>query len=221
MPAMPIRTVTTTSSSKAAEVLKGHYRQHRPVTTAAGFLSRFSNGDATLGGVNDERLTRRSISARRSRGGELRRGSVEGRGREGGGPTAVESGAVTCVLTPELTAGPFYIPNEKLRRNITDGHPGTDADPPARRRRCLDLQADQGRRRRHLARRRRRQLLRLRGGSGSRTFMRGIQKTDARGIATLRTVYPGGTRAAPSTSTSRFTSAARSSITGSCSSPTR
>ena len=28
-------------------------------------------------------------------------------------------------------------------------------------------------------------------GSGSRTFMRGIQKTDARGIATFRTVYPG------------------------------
>ena len=28
-------------------------------------------------------------------------------------------------------------------------------------------------------------------GSGNRTFMRGIQKTDARGIATFQTVYPG------------------------------
>jgi hypothetical protein len=36
------------------------------------------------------------------------------------------------------------------------------ADPPPHRRRCLDLQADQRRRGRHLARRRRRQLLRVR-----------------------------------------------------------
>ena len=28
-------------------------------------------------------------------------------------------------------------------------------------------------------------------GSGNRTFMRGIQRTDANGIATFRTVYPG------------------------------
>jgi protocatechuate 3,4-dioxygenase beta subunit len=28
-------------------------------------------------------------------------------------------------------------------------------------------------------------------GSGSRTFMRGVQPTDARGIATFQTVYPG------------------------------
>jgi protocatechuate 3,4-dioxygenase beta subunit len=43
---------------------------------------------------------------------------------EGGGPAAVESGAVSCVLTPELTEGPYYIAGEKVRRNITDGHPG-------------------------------------------------------------------------------------------------
>ena len=28
-------------------------------------------------------------------------------------------------------------------------------------------------------------------GSGNRTFMRGIQRTNAKGIATFRTVYPG------------------------------
>jgi len=28
-------------------------------------------------------------------------------------------------------------------------------------------------------------------GAGSRTFLRGVQKTDSRGVATFRTVYPG------------------------------
>src|SRR5438105_7356302 len=42
-----------------------------------------------------------------------------------GGPAAVASGAVSCVLTPEQTEGPYYIPKEKLRRNITEGRPGT------------------------------------------------------------------------------------------------
>ena len=42
-----------------------------------------------------------------------------------GGNKAVESGAVQCVLTPELTEGPFYIAGEKVRRDIRDGHPGT------------------------------------------------------------------------------------------------
>src|SRR5438034_3102676 len=44
---------------------------------------------------------------------------------EGAGPAAVASGAVKCVLTPEQTEGPYYIPNERVRRNITDGHQGT------------------------------------------------------------------------------------------------
>src|ERR1700759_752131 len=42
-----------------------------------------------------------------------------------GGNKAVESGAVSCVLTPELTEGPYYIAGEKLRRDIREGHPGT------------------------------------------------------------------------------------------------
>ncbi len=42
----------------------------------------------------------------------------------GAGPAAVASGAVTCVLTPELTEGPYYIAGEKVRRNITEGRPG-------------------------------------------------------------------------------------------------
>jgi hypothetical protein len=39
---------------------------------------------------------------------------------EGAGPAGVVSGAVTCVLTPEQTEGPFYIPRERVRRNITE-----------------------------------------------------------------------------------------------------
>jgi protocatechuate 3,4-dioxygenase beta subunit len=50
--------------------------------------------------------------------------------------------------------------------------------------------------------------------------MRGIQRTNADGIATFKTVYPGGTRAAPSTSTSRCMCAETSSTRASCISPT-
>src|SRR6266516_7774305 len=42
----------------------------------------------------------------------------------GDGPAAVASGQVSCVLTPEQTEGPYYIANEALRRNITEGRPG-------------------------------------------------------------------------------------------------
>src|SRR5256885_4383581 len=34
----------------------------------------------------------------------------------GAGPAGVASGAITCVLTPELTEGPYYIAGEKQRR---------------------------------------------------------------------------------------------------------
>src|SRR5947199_7043043 len=43
----------------------------------------------------------------------------------GAGPAGVASGAVSCVLTPEMTEGPYYLPNERVRRNITEGRPGT------------------------------------------------------------------------------------------------
>ncbi len=109
---------------------------------------------------------------------------------DGGGPAAVESGAVTCVLTPKQTEGPYYIDGQRLRRNITEGRPGT---PLVLRLRVVDastckpikgavvdvwhcdaLGAYSGV-----------------GGSGGRTFMRGLQRTDARGFATFRTVHPG------------------------------
>ena len=43
----------------------------------------------------------------------------------GAGPAAVAAGHVSCVLAPEQTEGPYYIPDEFVRRNITEGRPGT------------------------------------------------------------------------------------------------
>ncbi|HYZ78523.1 MAG TPA: intradiol ring-cleavage dioxygenase [Gaiellaceae bacterium] len=110
---------------------------------------------------------------------------------EGARPNAVESGAVGCVLTPEQTEGPYYIPKEKVRRNITEGRPGT---PLTLRLRVVSASTCKP----------------IKGaavdiwhadaagiysgfgqGARNRTFMRGIQRTNAKGIATFRTVYPG------------------------------
>jgi protocatechuate 3,4-dioxygenase beta subunit len=98
------------------------------------------------------------------------------------------SEAVACVLTPEQTEGPFYIEAAKLRRNITEGRPGT---PLTLRLAVVDATScrpikgaavdiwhcDAGGA--------------YSGVDNNRTFLRGIQRTDARGVATFRTVYPG------------------------------
>jgi Dioxygenase len=110
---------------------------------------------------------------------------------DGAGPRALSSGLVSCILTPELTEGPYYVAGEKLRRDVTGGRPGTP----------LLL---------HLA---------VLGASSCRpvagatveiwhcdargvysgavannpgtNFLRGAQKTDASGVASFRTIYPG------------------------------
>ena len=104
------------------------------------------------------------------------------------GPAAVASGAVSCVLTPEQTEGPYFLPGDKVRRNVTEGKSGVPLTLKLDGARRLDLQADQGRRGRHLALRRDRHV---RGCARTRRFLRGIQKTDAKGVATFKTVYPG------------------------------
>jgi len=107
------------------------------------------------------------------------------------GPAAVASGAVSCVLAPEQTEGPYYIADEKLRRDITEGRAGV---PLLLRLRVVDASTCRP----------------IKGaavdiwhadalgvysgfgsGSGNRTFMRGIQKTDATGLARFRSVWPG------------------------------
>jgi protocatechuate 3,4-dioxygenase beta subunit len=108
---------------------------------------------------------------------------------DGAGPAGVASGAVTCVLAPELTEGPFYVDDQKLRRNIAEGRPGVELTlalavvnastcKPIRNAivdiwHCDALGTYSG----------------VRGNSG--TFMRGMQRTGANGVATFQTVYPG------------------------------
>ena len=110
---------------------------------------------------------------------------------EGTGPAAVASGAVTCVLSPEQTEGPYYIAGERVRRNITEGRPGTRFDlrlavvdvstcKPIRGAAVDIWHADAGG-----------VYSGFGQGAASRTFMRGIQRTDANGVVTFQTVYPG------------------------------
>jgi protocatechuate 3,4-dioxygenase beta subunit len=108
-----------------------------------------------------------------------------------GGNRAVESGAVSCVLTPELTEGPYYIDGEKLRRDIREGHAGTlltlrlrvlDASTckPIRNAAVdiwhCDANGDYSG---------------FGNATGNRTFLRGVQRTDATGLAVFKTIYPG------------------------------
>ena len=108
-----------------------------------------------------------------------------------GGNLAVESGAVACVLTPELTEGPYHIAGEKLRRDIREGHPGTLLSLRLRvlsastckpiKGAAVDIwHCDAGG-----------VYSGVRSAGDASTFMRGIQQTDAFGIATFQTVYPG------------------------------
>jgi protocatechuate 3,4-dioxygenase beta subunit len=113
------------------------------------------------------------------------------KGRWPSGEPALASDAVACVLTPEQTEGPYYIANEKVRRNITEGRSGT---PLTLRLAVVDAKTCKP----------------IKGaavdiwhcdasgtysgfgaGRSSRTFMRGIQRTNADGVARFRTVYPG------------------------------
>jgi len=108
------------------------------------------------------------------------------------GPAAVASGLVSCVLAPEQTEGPYFVEGDKVRRNITEGKPGV---PLTLRLTVLDVSScrpiraaavdvwhcDAGGVYSDVAQQ----------GSDGRTFMRGIQRTNAKGVAVFRTIYPG------------------------------
>src|SRR6267142_4821961 len=134
--------------------------------------------------MNDSRLTRRGSLVRL--GGFLVTGlgaaGLKIQTSEGAGPAAVASGAVTCVLTPEQTEGPYYIANEAVRRNITDGRPGAPLQLRAfvvNASTCKPIKgaavdiwhADAGG-----------VYSGFGSGAASRTFMRGIQRTNAKGL---------------------------------------
>jgi len=137
----------------------------------------------------DELLTRRGTLARL--GGLLAAALGLGAWEAGDGPAGVASGAVRCVLTPEQTEGPYYIANEKVRRNITDGKRGVpltlratvvDASTckPIRNAAVDVWHCDAGG-----------VYSGFDKGTASRTFLRGMQRTNAGGLAILKTIYPG------------------------------
>jgi protocatechuate 3,4-dioxygenase beta subunit len=133
-----------------------------------------------------ERISRSRLL---TRAGALVAGAAGlGAWRTGSAPAARTVG---CVLTPEMTEGPYYLSGEKLRRNITEGRPGTRLDL---RLSVVDASTCRP----------------IKGavvdiwhadaagvysgfgsGASSRTFMRGVQRTDKNGVALFRTVYPG------------------------------
>ncbi len=113
----------------------------------------------------------------------------QGDAEAGAGPAAVAAGLVTCVLTPEQTEGPYYIADERVRRNITEGRPGTPLTLHATvvsassckpiKKAAVDVwHADASG-----------TYSGVLGNTG--TFMRGIQRTNAKGLALFQTVYPG------------------------------
>ena len=107
------------------------------------------------------------------------------------GPAGVASGQVKCVLTPEMTEGPYYLSGEKLRRDITQGKPGARLDlaltvvdastcRPIKGATVDIWHCDAGG-----------VYSGFGAGSSNRTFLRGLQRTDAHGAAHFKTVYPG------------------------------
>ena len=140
----------------------------------------------------DERIDRRSSLVRlggllvaASGGGALLSGNADG------GNRAVETGAVQCVLTPELTEGPYYINGENLRRDIREGHPGSllalrltvlnaSTCKPIKGAAVDIWHADAAG-----------NYSGFGSDTSSRTFLRGIQKTDKNGLALFTTIYPG------------------------------
>lgn len=105
------------------------------------------------------------------------------------GPAAVAAGLVSCVLAPEQTEGPFFLEDVKVRRDITEGKPGV---PLLLRLTVLDVSTCRP----------------IRGAAvdvwhcdaagvysgvqgDTGTFLRGVQRTDAKGVAVFRTIYPG------------------------------
>src|SRR5215813_15398306 len=85
-------------------------------------IHRQLSGDAHTVGRMDKPITRRgSLLAL----GGLAAGALGWKTTDDADAVgAVASGAVACVLTPELTEGPYYVDGEKLRRDVRDGRPG-------------------------------------------------------------------------------------------------
>lgn len=107
----------------------------------------------------------------------------------GTGPAAVASGLVSCVLAPEQTEGPYYVDDAAVRRNVTEGRPGVALTlrltvvnvancKPIKGAAVEIWHCDAGG-----------DYSGVQGDTGM--FLRGVQRTDAKGVAIFRTIYPG------------------------------
>ena len=142
------------------------------------------------------RLTRRSSLLKLGGlAGALAGGSawaLQGTEDAGAGPAAVATGLVSCVLSPEMTEGPYYLDGDKVRRDMREGKPGV---PLTVRTTVLDVSTckpvkgaavdiwhcDAGGTYSGFAQE----------GTEGLTFLRGIQRTDENGLALFKTIYPG------------------------------
>lgn len=125
-------------------------------------------------------------------GGAATTGTTGTTGATGtGGASSATGAAPSCVLTPEMTEGPFYIDGEAIRGDITEGLPGTPlrldltvADATS----CRPIKdavvevwhADAAG-----------DYSGFGNGASSMTFLRGGQVSDASGKVAIDTIYPG------------------------------
>ena len=104
--------------------------------------------------------------------------------------SSTAAGSASCTLTPEATEGPFYLDINDVRRDITEGKPGTplalsinvvdSSKCSAIQDAAVDIwHCDAGG-----------QYSGVQGSNGT-TFLGGTQLTDANGTATFDTIYPG------------------------------
>jgi hypothetical protein len=107
----------------------------------------------------------------------------------GAGPAAVSAGLVSCVLTPEMTEGPFFLDGDKVRRDVREGRPGV---PLRLETKVLDVSSCKPIKAAavdiwHCDAAGTYSGFAQEGTEGS-TFMRGIQRTDKNGLATFTTI---------------------------------
>ena len=141
--------------------------------------------------MTERNLTRRESLVRLAGLALVAGGGAAALERPGAGSAAVQQGLVQCVLTPELTEGRYYVPAERTRHDITDGKPGM---PLVLSLRVLNAST-----------------CRTIGSAAvdvwhcdaggvysgavannpGTNFLRGIQRTNSKGIATFKTIYPG------------------------------
>jgi protocatechuate 3,4-dioxygenase beta subunit len=98
----------------------------------------------------------------------------------------------SCTLTPEVTEGPYYLDLDKVRRNVTEGKHGlrldlrikvVDAD-------TCKVHEDAAVEIWHCDARGTYSGFGQEGTEG-KTYLRGTQLTDEKGVAQFRTIYPG------------------------------